>query len=98
MLRQEELEQAREEEKDRLAANEEMHLKLAGLRQQEQFIRETINRLSAESGRLLMEKEQYAQGIAETAEDIAAKQAQIAEVEQTIADSAGARDSSARRN
>ena len=89
VLRQEELEQAREEEKDRLAANEEMHLKLAGLRQQEQFIRETINRLSAESGRLLMEKEQYEQGIAETAEDIAAKQAQIAEIEQSIADSAG---------
>ena len=89
VLRQEELEQAREEEKDRLAANEEMHLKLAGLRQQEQFIRETLNRLSAESGRLLMEKEQYEQGIAETAEDIAAKQAQIAEIEQSIADSAG---------
>lgn len=36
-----------------------------------------------------MEKEQYEQGIAETAEDIAAKQAQIAEIEQSIADSAG---------
>ena len=89
LAHQSELDAKREEERSSMADTEQLHLALASLRQEEQFIHQNMARIRQEQERLSEERSQYTEGIAQAARDVAEKEAQIREIRGTIEAFAG---------
>lgn len=78
------LEEKRREEQQVLAVSEDIHLKLAGIRQQESFVRQNIERIVSEMEKLEEEQENIRSGITETANGIKQKLQDISEIEKNV--------------
>ena len=89
LAHQSELDSKREEERNSMTNTEQLHVELARLRQEEQFIHQNVARISQEQERLGEERTQYTEGIAQAARDVAEKEAQIDQIHGRIKSFAG---------
>ena len=84
---QKNLEEEKETENIRLKQSEEVHLALAALEQQNEFISENISRIEEEIGKFQDELKELDQNKDSASQEIRAKEDQIAELKKTIEDS-----------
>lgn len=84
---QREVEEEKETESIRLKQSEEVHLALAALEQQNEFISENISRIEEEIGKFQEELKELDQNKDSASEEIRAKEAQIIDLRKTIEDS-----------
>ncbi len=94
---QKQLDEKREAEKTQMAGTEQLHLELARLRQQEQFIGQTLSRLSQEMEHLTEEKEQYREQIKASGEEALDKERQIEQLAGIISEAQQAEQETLRK-
>ena len=81
---QEELTGRRDEERQEMAAAEQVRMQLSAIKQQEDFLKQNLSRIASEREEFIQEKRQYEINVEEAADSVAQKEEQIRQIRESL--------------